>query len=128
MPANSDDLPRAAWTAKYLASGLAAIAVFLTALFCLPALSYLSLAMFGFPANIVILGGYVGWLLLRPVSRMLADMCGVAFVIAVVLVLVAIVLAAPGVALMILLPSGILYIILRILSNRSTRRRQQAAS
>jgi hypothetical protein len=110
MSANSDDRPTALWTAKYLATGLAAIVVFLTALLFLPFLTYASLGYFGFPANLVVLVGYIGWLLLRRPSRMLADMCGVAFAIALGIVLTVILFVEPRIVLLILLPSGLVYL------------------
>ena len=108
-----------------VASCLAAIAVFLSTLFFLPALSYVSIVMYGFPVNLVVLGGYVGWLLLHRVSSMLADLCGIAFVMAVALVLGAVLLIKASLALMILFPSGLLYMVLRILGYRPLQRSQQ---
>lgn len=122
MPTDFDEVPTKAWTAKYLGSGVAAVIVFLTALLFLPFLTYASLGMFGFPANVVVLGAYVGWLSLRRYCRMLADMCGVAFAIALAIVLVTILLIKPSTALMILLPSGLLYLGVKAFSNRFTRR------
>lgn len=90
--------------------------------FVLPALSYLSAATYGFPANLIVLGGYVGWLLLRRFSRILADLCGVAFLMAVALVLTAVVLLKASLAAMILLPSGLLYLGVKVFSHRLTRR------
>ena len=121
MSANSEGIPTAAWTVKDFAIGVAAIAVFLLTSFFLPGLSYVSVVMLGFPANLVFLGGYVGWLLLRRVSRSLADMCGVAFALAVAWVLLSMVLGTPISVLLILLPSGLLCIILKIASRRVQR-------
>ena len=121
MTSNSEGIPTAAWTVKYLASGLAAIAVFLLTSFFLPGLSYVSVVMFGFPANLVVLGGYVGWLLLRRVSRSLADMCGVAFALAVAWVLLFMLPGSPIPVLLILLPCGLLCIILKTASRRVQR-------
>lgn len=107
-----------AWTVKDLASGVVAIAIFLITLFFLPGLSYVTIFMFGFPASLVVLGGYVGWFLLRRVSRRLADMCGAAFALAIVCVLFFILPGAPILALRILLPSGLLWTILKIVNGR----------
>ena len=114
MSANLDD-------AKFLGSFVAAIIVFLTALLCLPFFMYVSIAYFGFPANVVVLGAYVGFIFLRRYSPMLAYMCGVTFAMAVVIVLTVILLIKPSTALMILLPSGLLYLGVKVVSHRLTR-------
>jgi len=115
MSANVDD-------AKFLASFVAAIIVFLTALLCLPFFMLVSLGYFGFPANVVVLGAYVGCIFLRRYSLMLAYMCGVAFAMALVIILTAILPIRPSTALMILLPSGLLYLGVKVFSHRFTRR------
>ena len=85
-------------------------------------LSYVSIVMFGFPANLVVLGGYVGWLLLRRVNRSMADICGVAFALAIAWVLFVMLPGAPITVLLILLPSGLLYIILKVKSRHKATR------
>ena len=121
MSANSKGILTAAWTFKDLACGVAAIAVFLLTSFFLPGLSYVSVVMLGFPASLIVLGGYAGWLLLRRVSRGLADTCGMAFALAVAWVLLPMLLGTPIHVLLILLPSGLLYIILKITNRRVQR-------
>jgi hypothetical protein len=108
MSVNSESIPTTAGKVKHLASGAAA---FLLASFFLPGLSYVSIVMFGFPAILVVIGGYVGWLLLRRVNRSMADICGVAMLP-----------GAPITVLLILLPSGLLYIILKVKSRHSATR------
>jgi hypothetical protein len=58
---------------------------------------------------------------LRRVKRSMADMCGVAFVLAVAWVLFIMLLGAPIPVLLILLPSALLCIILKIASRRVQR-------
>jgi hypothetical protein len=105
-----------------LASGAAAVAIFLLISFFLPGLSYVSIVMFGFPANLAVLGGYIGWLLLRRVNRSMADICGVAFALALAWVLFVMLPGAPITVLLILLPSCLLYIILKVKSRHNATR------
>lgn len=113
--ANSDD-------AKFLASFVAAIVVFFAAVLCMPFLIYVSLGMFGFPANVVVLGAYLGWLFLRRHSRMVADMCGVAFAVAIAVNLTFFLLIKPSAALTILPPAGLLCLGVEGFSRRFARR------
>ena len=122
MSVNSEGIPTAAGKVKHLASGAAAVAIFLLASFFFPGLSYVSIVMFGFPANLVVLGGYVGWLLLRRVNRSMADICGVAFALAIAWVLFVMLPGAPITVLLILLPSGLLYTILKVKSRHNATR------
>ena len=82
MSANSEGIPTAAGKVKHLASGASSSRHIFARFVFLARSSYVSIVMFGFPANLVVLGGYVGWLLLRRVNRSMADICGVAFALA----------------------------------------------
>ena len=115
---------RIAWTAKNLAGDIVAIAIFLVTLFFLPGLSYVTIFIIASPASLVVLGGYVGWLRLRRISRSLADMCGSTFALAVVCALFFILPQAPILGLRILLPSAFLWTLLKIASIRGATRHE----
>jgi hypothetical protein len=88
---------------------LAVVVVFVVTGFFFPALSYISIVAFGFPASAVVLIACVGWLLLRRVRRRLADACAVAFILPVSFCLVVMGSMRLDIAILILLPSGLLW-------------------
>ena len=106
---------------RNLGVGIFAVAIALGTLYVFPALSYVSIVGYGFPASLLVLAGYATWLILQHVNKGLAQAFLVAFASPILFFLVFLLLTAPHLPFMIIAPTFCLWLVQRIL----TRHRQQ---
>ncbi|PYV37390.1 MAG: hypothetical protein DMG06_28245, partial [Acidobacteria bacterium] len=117
MKQSSQDL----W--RNLGLGIFVVAVALGTLYVFPALSYVSIVGYGFPASLLVLAGYATWLILQHVNKRLAQAFLVAFASPILFFLIFL-LMTPHLPFMIIAPTFCLWLARRILARHRQQERQ----
>ena len=104
--------------------GVFATGVALGSLYVFPTLSYVSIAGYGFPASLLVLGGYVTWLILQRINKAIAEAFLVAFASPILFLLIALLLVAPRLPVMIIAPAVCLWLVQTFLARRRRPARQ----
>jgi len=92
-------------------------------LWIFPALSYVSIAGYGFPASLLVLGGYITWLNLQRINKSVADVFLVAFGSPIVFILIPLLLTGPRLPIMIVVPTFCLWLLQTLLSKHRRQAR-----
>jgi len=108
---------------RSLGLGVFAIGVAIGTLYIFPALSYVSIARYGFPASLLVLGGYITWLILQRINKNVADAFFVAFGSPIVFILIVLLLMAPRLPIMIVVPTFCLWLLQTFLSKHRSQAR-----
>ena len=99
--------------------GIFAIGVALGTLYVFPALSYMSMARYGFPASLFVLGGYVTWPIVQRINKGVAEAFLIAFASPILFMLIALLLTAPPLPVMIIAPTAVLWLVQTFLGKAS---------
>jgi hypothetical protein len=108
---------------RNLGLGVFAIGVAIGTLYIFPALTYVLIAGYGFPASLLVLGGYLTWLILQCINKSVADAFFVAFASPIVFILIPFLLTVPRLPIMIVAPTFSLWLLQRFLSRHQRQAR-----
>jgi hypothetical protein len=117
---------RSLW--RNLGLGVFAIGVALGTLYIFPVLGYVSIAGYGFPASLLVLGGYVTWLILQRLNKSVAAAFAVAFASPILFMLIVLLFIALQLPIMIIAPTFCLWLVQTFLARHRRQARQDSTS